>query len=190
MKKNEIILRDHTYDGIQEFDQKLPNWWLFTLYIMIVWFVLFWVMYYQSPAKMQNDYERLDSQIALINDKKQKELEAMLATLSDESIIAMSKDSSHTEAGKAVFQTLCVACHGADLSGTMNGMKLPGEPLNDATWKYGEKPLEIMKTITDGPPKTKPDGTPNPPLGMVAWNSQLSPSQITQIVAYILSEQK
>ena len=61
MKKNEIILRDHTYDGIEEYDQKLPNWWLFTLYIMIVAFVIFWVLYYQSPANMQNDYERLDS---------------------------------------------------------------------------------------------------------------------------------
>ncbi len=190
MKKNEIILRDHVYDGIQEFDQKLPNWWLFTLYIMIVWFIIYWVMYYQSPANMENDFERLDAQIALINDKKQKELDSMMATLNDEAIVKMSKDSSHVAAGKAIYQTNCVACHGPDLSGTLNGVKLPGEPLNDADWKYGGKPLEIMKTITDGPPTTLPDGSPNPPLGMVPWNSQLSPAQITQIVAYILSKQK
>ena len=190
MKKNEIILRDHTYDGIEEYDQKLPNWWLFTLYIMIVWFVIFWVMYYQSPANMQNDYERLDTEIAEINLKKQKELESMLATLNDDSLVKMSKDSGHTDAGKAIFDTRCALCHGADLSATANGIKLPGIPLNDTEWKYGGKPLEIMKTITDGPPLTNPDGTPNPPLGMVAWNSQLSPAQITQIVAYILSKQK
>ncbi len=189
MKKNEIILRDHSYDGIEEYDQKLPNWWLFTLYIMIVWFVIFWVMYYQSPANMQNDYERLDSKIAEINSKKQKELESMLATLNDESLMKMSKDSSHTSAGKAMFDTRCALCHGSDLSAVANGAKLPGVPLNDAEWKYGGKPLEIMKTITDGPPLTKPDGTPNPQLGMIAWNSQLSPAQITQIVAYILSKQ-
>ena len=63
----------------------------------------------------------------------------------------------------------------------MNGMQLPGVALNDAEWKYGEgKPLGIMKTITDG----SPDVT----KGMVAWKNELGPSQIAQIVAYILSK--
>jgi len=181
MKKTEIVLRDHSYDGIQEYDQKLPNWWLFTLYIMIVAFVIYWVAYYQSPAHMQNDYQRLDARIANINDKKQKELETLLATLNDQSILDMSKDPANTEAGRAIFETKCVACHGIDLSATLGGIKLPGLPLNDKEWKYGGKPLEIMKTITNG----SPDIT----KGMIAWNTQLSPSQIAQVVSYILSKQ-
>lgn len=189
MKKNEIVLRDHSYDGIQEYDQKLPNWWLFTFYIMIVWFVVFWVLYYQSPAKMANDYERLDKEIAEINAKKENELKAILATLNDDSLLKMSRDPSHLAAGKAIFETKCFVCHGIDLSATLNGAKLPGLPLNDKEWKYGGKPMQIMETITHGPPKFKPDGTPNPQLGMIAWNNQLSPSQIAEVVAYILSKQ-
>ena len=34
-KKGEVVLRKHEYDGIQEFDQKLPNWWLLTFYCLL-----------------------------------------------------------------------------------------------------------------------------------------------------------
>ena len=61
-----ITLREHTFDGIEEYDQKLPNWWLFTLYITIVWFVFAWVAYYQLGF-FPSDYERVDGQIAKID---------------------------------------------------------------------------------------------------------------------------
>lgn len=176
-----IELREHTYDGIQEFDQKLPNWWLFTLYITIVWFVIAWVAYYQLPVRMPSDHERLAARMAVIDQKKQEELEAMLAKLDNDSLREMSNDPNHTGAGKAIFDAKCAACHGFDLSAKNAGMQLPGVPLNDKEWKYGGEPLQIMNTITNG----SPDIT----KGMIAWSSQLSPSQIAQVVSYILRNQ-
>ena len=38
-KKGEVVLRPHEYDGIQEYDQKLPNWWLVIFYGSIALFV-------------------------------------------------------------------------------------------------------------------------------------------------------
>lgn len=177
----DVTLRDHEYDGIQEYDQKLPNWWLFTFYIAIAWFVVAWVAYYQLPFRTATDEEALAGQLALIEIRKNQELEGMLAELTDETLLEMSKDAAHTDAGKAIFEAKCVACHGVDLSATLNGMQLPGVPLNDAEWKYGGKPLEILNIVTNG----SPDVT----KGMVPWKGQLSASQIVQVVAYVLSHQ-
>lgn len=177
-----IVLREHEYDGIQEYDQKLPNWWLFTLYITIAWFAFAWVAYYQLPTGMLDDHQVIEQKIAKIEEKKQEELEQMMASLSDASLTAMATEKEHVSAGKGIFQAKCAACHGADLSATLGGVALPGVPLNDDEWKYGGRPLEIMEVITNG----SPDVT----KGMIAWSSQLSPSEIAQVVAYIMSHQK
>jgi cytochrome c oxidase cbb3-type subunit 3 len=179
--KNDIVLKEHVFDGIQEYDQKLPNWWLFTLYITIVWFIFAWVAYYQLPFKIPDSHEKIDAQMALIEMKKQEELETMMASINNESLQEMSLDSSHIDAGKLIFEAKCIACHGQDLSATMNGIQLPGVALNDAEWKYGAEPLNIMEIVTNG----SPDIT----KGMIAWNTQLSPAEIAQVVAYILSHQ-
>ena len=46
-KEGEIVLREHEYDGIQEYDQKLPNWWLVIFIAAHVFFVGYWFAYYQ-----------------------------------------------------------------------------------------------------------------------------------------------
>lgn len=178
---NEITIRDHVYDGIQEYDQKLPNWWLFTLYITMVIFVIAWFVYYQTPMRTLTDEERIDSRMAVIERKQRAELESMLASISNESLKEMSADTNHTGSGRAIFESKCAACHGLDLSATLNGVPLPGVALNDGEWKYGGTPLEIMKLVTEG----SPDLT----KGMIPWKTQLSGGEIAQVVAYILSQQ-
>ena len=176
-----VTIREHVFDGIEEYDQKLPNWWLFTFYIAIVYFVVAWFAYYQTPGNLLSYEEQIDGQIAIIEAKKTAELASMMASLNDDSLRLMSTDETHTSAGRAIFEAKCAACHGFDLSGKLNGMALPGLPLNDTEWKYGGNPLQIMKIVTDG----SPDLT----KGMIPWKSQLGPSEIAQIVAYILSKQ-
>jgi cytochrome c oxidase cbb3-type subunit 3 len=51
------------------------------------------------------------------------------------------------QAGKAHFETLCIACHGAD----GRGNPLLGAPnLTDGTWLYGGDTATIAETITHG----------------------------------------
>lgn len=178
---SEVPLRDHVFDGIEELDHKLPNWWLFTLYISIFTFVVYWFCYYQLPLGMKSEPEKVEAKIAVIEQKRADLLEAMVSSLTDESLIKMSSNAENVDAGKAIYESKCVACHGAELDSKMSGVQLPGVSLVDAEWLFGGEPLKIMNTVTNG--------SPNIEKGMIAWKTQLAPTDIAQVVAYILSKQ-
>ena len=64
-----------------------------------------------------------------------------------QSLAGQPVDPALVAAGSAHFQTLCVACHGADGSGN----PLLGAPnLTDGTWLYGGDAETISETIDQG----------------------------------------
>ena len=182
---DEPQLRDHVYDGIQEYDQKLPNWWLFTLYIAIVWFVGHWLCYYQLGFG-SSDEEVIDAVVAEMNVAREKQMES----IDDEQLWKMSRDPAIVEAGKATFMTqgMCITCHGEKLDGmgidpaTNKPMKLPGLALHDQEWKYGGTPTEIFKIVRKG----SPDIT----KGMAAWETVFGIKRVGEVVAFVLSHHK
>lgn len=168
-------LRDHIYDGIQEYDQKLPNWWLFTWYICIAWFVIAWVVYYQLRSG-DSDIQKIDKAIAVVEASRAKEL----AAVDDDKLWAMSKDPAIVAAGQATFTTTCVACHAPDLSAKLGAVKLPGLPLNDQEWKHGNNPTQLLNIVRKG----APDVT----KGMPAWEPVLGIKRAIEVLAFILSK--
>lgn len=187
-KKGEIVLREHEYDGIQEYDQKLPNWWLFTFYGAIAWFLIYWVLYYQAGA-YPTDHEKVTGKIAAIEEQRQAERAATEKSLDDDALLAMSKDSAVVAAGEATYTVTCVACHGADLTATMDvgGTKipLPGLPLNDGEWKFGGKPMDIYKLVMDGSP---PESEGHNGAKMQAWGPALGTQKVAEVAAYVVSQ--
>jgi cytochrome c oxidase cbb3-type subunit 3 len=174
-KNNGPVLREHSYDGIQEYDQKLPNWWLATWYITMVWFVIAWVAYYQFGLG-QSDTHEVEQAMAKIAQQQKQELEL----INDDKLWAMSKDPKVVEAGAATYATTCVACHAADLSAHLAGAKLPGLPLIDQEWKHGGAPTQILTLVRKG----APDVT----KGMPPWEPQLGLQRVVEVVAFILSK--
>ncbi|BCX50052.1 hypothetical protein HAHE_39600 [Haloferula helveola] len=188
-KKGEVVLREHEYDGIQEFDQKLPNWWLFTFYGAIAWFVIHWCIYYYNHT-IQTDQEKIISQVEALKEKKAAALEETLSKLNDESMMTdWVADPGVLANGLATYSTYCVACHAADLSGTLvvgeTKAPLPGLPLNDGDWKYGAKPMDIFKLINEGTP---PESPGHNGAKMQAWGQMLTPVQVAEVTAYVISE--
>jgi cytochrome c oxidase cbb3-type subunit 3 len=188
-EKGEVILREHEYDGIQEYDQKLPNWWLFTFYGAIVFFIGYWALYYHTDL-LKTDQVIIQEQIAAVQKAKDAELEKTLATLDNSKLVHQwATDPAIVSAGEATYLTNCSACHGADLSATMvvgaAKIPLPGLAINDGQWKFGNKPMDIFKLINEGSP---PESTGNNGAKMQAWNQTLSPKQVAEVTAFIIAK--
>ncbi len=188
-EKGEVILREHEFDGIQEYDQKLPNWWLFTFYGAVVFSIIAWLLYYQTDL-LRTDHQIITGKIAFIAAPKNAELEKTLASLDDSTLAhKWAADPSIIAAGEATYLTNCSACHAADLTATMEAggtkIPLPGLPLNDGHWKFGAKPMEIFKLINDGSP---PESDGNNGAKMQPWGQVLSPKQVAEVTAFLISK--
>ena len=162
-------LRHHTYDGIQEYDKRLPNWWLFTLYGAIVFAAAYWA-YYQWTDHMQAGYVRVEQRLA----EFQRSALNSGAAPTDIQLWNMSTDPAVVAAGEKIYKSNCVACHGPELKGAI------GPNLTDATWIHGGKPTNLYATATTGVAAK----------GMPTWGPILGPARIADVVAFVISKNK
>lgn len=169
-------LRDHVYDGIQEFDHRLPNWWLYTLYGTIVFWVVYWFVYMIAHV-MPTDGARVDAAMARISAAK---LASSIDVTNDELFWEMSQNPVFVEAGKQSYTSLCVPCHLASLKGKTENPGAVGPNLVDQAWIHGGTPKEIYHTVAAGVL----------PKGMPAWEPVLGQKKAAEVVAYLLSHHK
>jgi len=148
-------------DGIEEYDNPMPNWWVGMFYLTIIWAVAY-VAYYHFIGR-ESYVKSLAAQVAEAEARWPKS--SQLATV-EETPAAIA-------AGEAVYQANCVACHGAELQGGI------GPNLVDSTWIHGGKPDEIVATITNGVAAK----------GMPTWGPILGNEKIGEVAAYIISKQ-
>jgi len=159
---------DHDYDGIQEYDNRLPNWWLYTLWGAIVFGVFYW-LYFQTTGVGILPGERYELDMA-------KAAEAQLAAmegqeLTDDSLLLMADVSDRVAEGQELFKQFCVVCHLDQGQGSV------GPNLTDNYWIHGGKPTQIHTTITVGVPDK----------GMAAWGNQLGPKRVLDVTAFVLT---
>jgi cytochrome c oxidase cbb3-type subunit 3 len=169
----EDSIREHTYDGIQEYNKRLPNWWLFTLYGSIVFSFFYWFYFHQTGVG-SFDKEILASKLEAIEEAR---LASQSQVFDDAGLWAMSQDAEVIAAGKATFEANCVACHLASLRGKEELPAAIGPSLVDSEWTHGGKPSDLMTVIVSGVPDK----------GMLAWGSILGEKRISEVAAYILS---
>ncbi len=163
-------LLDHDYDGIREYDNPMPRWWLWVFYASI----LFVPFYYFAPAPFGEGPGKVaDYEAAMAAERAARPPENVVVALSDDEYRALSRDASVVAAAKPLFTTNCAVCHRADGGG------LIGPNLTDEAWIHGGEPTTIHRTITEGVLEK----------GMPPWGRILKPADVDALTAYVLSLQ-
>jgi len=166
-------IRDHVYDGIQEYDQRLPNWWLNTLYGTIIFWIVYWFTHVIAGI-VPSDGMLVDNELTRISAEK---MASSIDVSSDEKLWAMGSNIVFVDAGRQTFNSLCVACHLPSMKGKSENPTAVGPDLVDTNWIHGGTPKEIYNTIAKGVLAK----------GMPAWEPVLGQKKTVEVVAYILS---
>lgn len=169
MNKQEEKVLDHNYDGIQEFDNPLPSWWLATFYLAII-FSFFYVGYYHF-GRGPTPEEELAKDMA---DLKARESAgaAQDPGPNPEALAAIFGDADRREEGHKLFLEKCSSCHGPDGGGGI------GPNLTDKFWIHGKGSLvDIAQVVSEGVADK----------GMPQWKLMLKKDEIYSVVAYVKS---
>lgn len=167
-------IRPHVFDGIQEYDKRLPNWWLYTLYITIVFWAGYWSYYEWFRAGPSSEEEVVAAMTQI------EAARLVAAKIDDASLWKMSQNPAFVDAGRATYTANCVACHLVSLRGKGESPAAIGPDLTDTAWIHGGKPTEVYDLITKGVLVK----------GMPAWGPVLGARKISEVTAYVLSKHK
>lgn len=170
LEKEHTILLDHNYDGIRELDNHLPPWWKWLFYISIGWSAVYLFVYHVAGTMPLQEQE-YNTAVAEAKQAVQAKLASGTVELIDESSVAFSDEASVLANGKTLYKRNCAVCHQEDGGG------LVGPNLTDDYWLHGGSMSDIFKVIKYGVPQK----------GMIAWESQLTPSDIRDVSSYIIT---
>ena len=159
-------LLDHSYDGIQEYDNPLPGWWLAIFWVTIIFSPLY-ILYFHFGGGMLAT-ERYDEEMIAFFDKQAEQLLA-LGEVSEGTLVDLMTDQSMMNAGRKVYQSKCATCHG------MFGEGGIGPNLTDEYWLHGGQLMDVYKTVREGVPAK----------GMLAWERQLRPAELMAVSSYV-----
>ncbi len=188
--KNKVQTTGHEWDGIQEFNNPLPRWWVWVFYACIVWGVGYSIAYpawpllkgatpgvlgFSTRADVQTEIERYQA----MNGGVEAELaSADLATLADNPDVY----NYAIQSGRATFATYCSQCHGSGASGA------EGYPnLLDNDWLWGGNVEDIAFTIRHGVRNTEDEDNARFSEMPAFGDDYLSDEEIHAVVNYVRS---
>jgi cytochrome c oxidase cbb3-type subunit III len=176
--KDELVESHQDNDGIREYDNPLPTWFLYLFLGSIVFsclYMAYWHGHGWATARAAGVGMNLGSSgttyMASVRRAETVLAQAATAEPQGEALLAALKAPASISKGEALFRTTCAACHGDQ------GQGVVGPNLTDAFWIHGGKPEAVLASIASGYPEK----------GMPAWKPTLGPEKVRLAAAYVLS---
>ncbi len=159
---------EHEYDGIQEFDNRLPNWWMWIMWSSMVFALAYWIFFHTlGVGTLPRERFAQEMQVA----QEAQLARALAAGIDNEFFVMMSQTEDKVAAGREIFVKHCVQCHLDDGRGSV------GPNLTDSYWVHGCEPMQMLKIINEGVAAK----------GMPTWQNQLGPTRVHAVLSYILT---
>ncbi len=192
--EDEIETTGHEWDGIKEYNNPLPRWWLNIFYITIVWSIGYWVFMpaipywapggwtYTEGIRELSQRNKVAGQIAEVTAERAAHRDEV-ANLS----LSQIRDSEELyqialAGGASSFRDNCAGCHGSGAQG------FTGFPnLNDDDWIWGGKLSDIEFTIRHGIRWEDDPDTRYNEMPRYLADEFISREEVYQVTEYVLS---
>lgn len=159
----------HVYDGIEEYDNPLPQWWLL-LFIGTIVFSVGYLIAYPGMGNFKgvlgwSQQGRYEAEVAAADSK----YGALYAQFANTPVAELAADPKAMKMAQRIFANNCAQCHGADAAGAF------GFPnLTDNDWLYGGDVVQIKHSISAGRTAAMPP-----------WGAILDTDSLNAVVAYV-----
>ncbi len=161
-------LTDHSYDGIQEYDNPLPAWWTWLFAGSVIFSPFYWV-YFHSGDQSRTVVAGYNMSVA--ENLKLQFAEIGQLQPDQDTLLKFMHDPKWIKVGELTFKTHCISCHGN------NGEGKVGPNLTDDYWKNVTSLKGIASVIINGANNN----------AMPAWGNRLHPNEIVLVSAYVAS---
>lgn len=157
-------LIEHEYDGIMEYDNPMPTWWV-TMFWATIIFSIIYALNIGGIGSGEGRIAAYEADMAAWRAAHPIETAAADGDL----LLALVDDQAAVSEGETVFAQYCAPCHAGDGGGGI------GPNLTDDTWIHGGSIVEIHTVISDGVLAK----------GMPQWGRTLSADQVNAVTAYV-----
>jgi cytochrome c oxidase cbb3-type subunit III len=162
----------HNYDGIEEYDNPLPRWWV-GMFVASILFAGVYLIYYPGLGNFRGvGGWTSEGQLARDQATKDARFAPLYASLAALSPAELAQDQKAQQIGRRLFINNCSLCHGINAQGAF------GFPnLTDSEWQWGSDFDAIKTTIANG--RT---------AAMATWQAALGgDAGVNDMAQYVLS---